>query len=55
MKQKVFALITALCMAATTLPAVFADGGESGELTIGNERAGAMLLRCPLHRRQHKS
>lgn len=35
MKQKVFALITALCMAATTLPAVFADGGESGELTIG--------------------
>ena len=35
MKQKVFALITALCMAATALPAVFADGGESGELTIG--------------------
>ena len=35
MKQKVFALITALCMAATTLPAVFADGVESGELTIG--------------------
>lgn len=35
MKQRLFALITALCMAATTLPAVFADGGESGELTIG--------------------
>ena len=35
MKQRVFALITALCMAATALPAVFADGGESGELTIG--------------------
>ena len=35
MKQRLFALITALCMAATALPAVFADGGESGELTIG--------------------
>ena len=33
MKKKIFALLTALCMTAAVLPAVFADG--EGEPTIG--------------------
>ena len=33
MKKKIFALLTALCMTAAVLPAVFADG--EGEATIG--------------------
>ena len=35
MKKKIFALLTALCMTAAVLPAVFADG-EEGDLTIGS-------------------
>ena len=65
-KKKIFALLTALCMTAAVLPAVFADG--EGEATIGmseqeqcscivlctEDNTGAVLLYCPLYRGQQK-
>ena len=45
MKKKIFALLTALCMTAAVLPAVFADG-EEGDLTIGStqEQCSCVVL-----------
>ena len=45
MKKKIFALLTALCMTAAVLPAVFADG-EEGDLTIGStqEQCSCIVL-----------
>ena len=50
MKNKLFAFFTALCMTASMLPTVFAEGGENSDMTIGmstQEQCSCVTLTAP--------